>query len=85
VTKIKEVQFINVVSFGGQIKSCNGKVVGDRPGQEAAEIELDEKQRFFKMSKVMNGKLRSKYVPMSNVSGFEIIEEEVVVKPAVKK
>ena len=76
--KVKEVQFINVVSFGGQIKSCNGKVVGDRPGQTATDIEVDEKQRFFKLSRVMDGKMRVKYVPMSNVSGFEVIEEAVV-------
>ena len=81
--KVKEVQFINVVSFGGQIKSCNGRVVGDRPGQVPTDIEVDEKQRFFKLSRIMEGKLRTKYVPMSNVSGFEVIEED---KPApVKK
>ena len=81
--RVKEVQFINPVSFGGQITSANGKVVGDRPGQTPIDIEVDEKQRFFKLSKVMDGKSRVKYVPMSNVSGFEIIEEEV--KPAAKK
>ena len=80
--KVKEVQFVNVVSFGGQIKSCNGRVVGDRPGQTPTDIEVDEKQRFFKLSKVMDGKLRVKYVPMSNVSGFEVVEED---KPAAPK
>ena len=81
--KVREVQFVNVVSFGGQIKSCNGKVVGDRPGQTATDVEVDEKMRFFKLSRIMDGKLRVKYVPMSNVSGFEIVEEAPVT-PAKK-
>ena len=78
MTKISEVQFIKPVSFGGQITSANGKVVGDRPGQTPMDIELDEEQTFFKLSKNMNGKMRHKFVPMSNVSGFEVVEE---VKP----
>ena len=84
--KVKEVQFINVVSFFGQIKSCNGRVVGDRPGQVPTDIEVDEKLRFFKLSRIHDGKLRVKTVPMSNVSGFDLAEEEVKpVVPQVKK
>ncbi len=83
--RVSEVQFINVVSFAGQIKSCNGRVVGDRPGQVPTEIEVDEKMRFFKLSRIIDGKPRVKYVPMSNVSGFEVVEEVEAPKVAPKK
>ena len=47
-------------------------------------IDLDEKMRFVRLSKTTNGKEVVKFVPMSNVSGFEVIEEPVA-KPVAKK
>lgn len=84
--KIGSVQFINVVAFGGQIKSAqDGTVVGDRAGQTPTTIMLDDKQRFFELSKTVNGKVMRKVVPMSNVSGFEIIDEPAPIPLTTKK
>lgn len=79
------VDFINVVNFLGAIKSASSKtVVGDRPGQTPTDIDIDEKMRFIRLSRTHNEKPYVKYVPMSNVSGFEV--EEEIAKPAeVKK
>lgn len=79
--KIKNVQFRNVVSFGGQLQSAGGHV-GDRPGSVPMEVELDDEQRFFKLSKNVNGVATVRFVPMENVASFEPMPE---VKPAVKK
>lgn len=70
--KLKMVQFVNVVSFGGQLQSATNTVVGDRPGQVAADLELDEKMRFITMTRAVNGVLQTKQVPMSNVACFEL-------------
>lgn len=80
--KITHVDFISVVSFGGSLKSFSQKVVGDRPGQTPGVVTLSDDGTLFKLEKHINGKLRTKYVPMTNVSGFEVEEE---VKPQVKK
>lgn len=80
------VDFINVVNFLGAIKSASSKtVVGDRPGQTPTEIDLDEKMRFIRLSRTHNEKPYVKYVPMSNVSGFEIEEAAKPAAPEVKK
>lgn len=80
------VDFINVVNFLGAIKSASSKtVVGDRPGQTPTEIDLDEKMRFIRLSRTHNEKPYVKYVPMSNVSGFEIEEATKPAAPEVKK
>lgn len=85
--KIAGVQFINVVSFGGQIKSAqDGSVVGDRAGQTPTVITLDDKQRFFELTKTINGRVLKKLVPMSNVSGFEPMDEPIpLTAPASSK
>ncbi len=80
---LKKVNFVHVVSFGGQLQSASCNPVGDRPGQGGMKIELDEKWRFIALTKVVNGKSVTHIVPMTNVSGFETLEEVVV--PAVKK
>lgn len=80
--KIVHVDFISVVSFGGSLKSVTSRgVVGDRPGQKAADIELLEGD-ILKITREVNGITRSKYVPMTNVASFEV--EEVKAAPAVK-
>lgn len=78
--KITHVDFVAVVSFGGSLKSATSRgVVGDRPGQVPMEISIDDKAKFIELKKHINGKLRVKYVPMTNVSGFEVEDE---AKPA---
>lgn len=71
--KIKHVQFINVVSFGGQLQSASNKPVGDRPGQGGMDIELSE--HGVKLSKSINGVPTTRHVPLSNVAAMEFIEE----------
>lgn len=81
--KVTHVDFIAVVSLGGSLKSASSKsVVGDRPGQTPMDITVDEDMRFVRLVKHVNGKERVKYVPMTNVSGFEVEEEPTVAKPA---
>lgn len=80
--RIKTVQFKNVVSFGGQLQSAGG-LVGDRPGATAMEVELDDEQRFFKLTKFVNGKEATRFVPMENVASFE--PAPVEAKPAAVK
>lgn len=83
--KINHVDFIAVVSFGGSLKSASGKVVGDRPGQTPMDITLLD-GTTFRLRKTINGKERIKYVPITNVSGYEVDEEvKPAVAPAVKK
>mgnify|MGYP000191185503 CR=1 FL=1 len=81
--KVTHVDFISVVSFGGSLKSASSKgVVGDRPGQLPMRITADEDMKFIKLEKHINGNLRTKYVPMTNVSGLEVEDE---AKAAVAK
>lgn len=81
--KLKHVQFISTVSFGGQLQSASINVVGDRPGQTGSVIELDEKMRFVSITKVMNGQSTTRVVPMSNVACYEALE--VALPAPVKK
>lgn len=84
--KIKNLQFKNVVSFGGQLQSASVNVVGDRPGATPMSIELDDSMRFFELIKSVNGIRTTKIVPMDNVASFEPLDEpKVEAKPAVKK
>jgi hypothetical protein len=83
--KIDNVQFINTVSFGGQLQSASIRAVGDRPGQGGMEIELDEKMRFMALTKFVNGQTRTRLVPMSNIASFEPIVEEKPVEVKAKK
>lgn len=79
--KITHVDFIAVVSLGGSLKSASSKsVVGDRPGQTPMDITVDEDMKFIRLSKTVNGKEKVKYVPMTNVSGFEV--DDSATKPA---
>lgn len=82
--KLTYVQFVHVVFFGGQLQSASNKPVGDRPGQGAMDIELDDKMRFVALTKNVNGKPATKLVPMSNIAAFDVAEGETEVK-AVKK
>lgn len=87
---IVSVQFINVVSFGGQIKSASAVSPSnpERAGSTPFEIELDEASGIFKVTKTLSGVVKSKYVPMTNVASFEVDErpvEKAEPKPAVKK
>lgn len=81
--KIDNVQFVNTVSFGGQLQSASSKPVGDRPGQGAMTIELDDEMRFVALTKHVNGLKKTRLVPMTNIASFEAIVEEA--KPSVKK
>lgn len=83
--KLARVDFINVVNFCGAIRSASSlSVSGERPGMTPIDIVLDEKMRFVRLSKTTNGKEVVKFVPVSNVSGFEVVDEEPA-KPAAKK
>lgn len=77
---LKSVQFVNVVSFGGQLQSVSTTPVGDRPGQIGNKIELDEKWRFIAITKSLNGIMTTKIVPMTNVACFEALEPAAVKK-----
>lgn len=91
-TKVLKVEFINPVSLGGQIKSAStvSPANPDRPGSTPFTIELDEAATMFQITKKEAHRTVVKYVPMSNVSGFEVIpeakkEEKPAVAPQVKK
>ncbi len=56
------------------MQSCSDTVVGDRPGQTAAEISLSEDKGTFSITKMLNGKLTTRHVPMSNVACYEAKE-----------
>lgn len=81
--KIDNVQFVNTVSFGGQLQSASTRAVGDRPGQGAMIIELDEEMRFVALTKTVNGNKKTRLVPMTNIASFEPVIEEA--KPAAAK
>lgn len=87
-TKILKVEFINVVSLAGQIKSASSVSPAnpDRPGSTPFTIELDDGETLFKITKKEPHKTVVKYVPMSNVSGFEVdTTPEKKPEPQVKK
>ena len=81
--RIKQVQFINTVSFGGQLQSASIHAVGDRPGQGGMEIEMDEKMRFISLTKLLNGNPSTRLVPMTNVAAFEPLEVRLPMNSAV--
>jgi hypothetical protein len=83
--KLDNVQFVNTVSFGGQLQSASIRAVGDRPGQGGMTIEIDEKMRFIALTKSVNGITKTRLVPMTNVASFECIIEEPVKPAAAKK
>jgi hypothetical protein len=72
--RLSFVQFVNVVNFGGSIQSANDNPngVGDRPGAGGTVIELDDAQAFVKLTRTLNGKPTTRYVPMSNIATFEV-------------
>lgn len=80
--KLTKVQFANNVSFGGMLQSASTEPVGDRPGEGAMSIDYDEKLALVSLTKKVNGVLKTKLVPLSNVVAFEIADEP---KPVVKK
>lgn len=71
--KLKHVQFINTVSFGGQLQSASDRPVGDRPGQGGFDLELGKFDGVtgVKMTKDINGKPSVRLVPLSNVACYE--------------
>lgn len=81
--RLRYVQFINVVSFGGQLQSASNKPVGDRPGQGGMEIELGE--HGVKLSRSINGIPTVRHVPLSNVAAMEFIEETPKSNPLTSK
>ncbi len=86
--KLTYVQFINPVSFGGQLQSASNKPVGDRPGQGAMAIELGsfEGARCVALTKTINGVPTTRMVPLTNVAMFEPAEPTTpALAPAVKK
>ena len=85
--QIKRIDFIAPVNFGGTLKSISTTVSGARPGETAATLEMDPEMRFVSLTKHVNGKEAVKIVPMTNVSGMDIIDEPkpVEVKAAAKK
>lgn len=83
--KIASVQFINPVAHGGGIKSASSTSASnpERAGSTPFEIEFDPESNLFKVTRTVQGKVVSKFVPMSNVSGFEMADEpKAEVKPA---
>lgn len=88
--KILNVQFINPVAHGGGIKSASSTSASnpERAGSTPFDIEFDPESNLFKVTRTVNGKSISKFVPMTNVSGFEMADEpksEVKPAAAVKK
>ena len=69
--KLASVQFINVVSFGGQLQSLSINPSGERPGEKPNEILLDETTQLIQLKRIVNGVPKVRYVPMSNVASFE--------------
>ena len=80
--KLVNVQFINVVSFGGQLQSLSVNPSGERPGEKPNEISFDPESSLVEIKRVVNGRPTVKYVPLSNVASFEPapVEEKSEVK-----
>ncbi len=85
--RISEVQFVHVVSFGGQIKSASGTSPGrpDRPGSKPHEILFDPESMTFSLTGKIGPVMRTKYVHVSNVSGWEVAPPEEKKEEAAKK
>lgn len=81
--KLVTVQFINVVSFGGQLQSLSVNPSGERPGEKPNEISFDPESNLVEIKRVVNGLPKTKYVPLSNVASFEPAPPEE--KPEAKK
>ena len=69
--KLVNVQFVNIVSFGGQLQSLSVNPTGDRPGEKPNEISFDPESNLIEIKRIVNGLPKTKYVPMSNVASFE--------------
>jgi hypothetical protein len=74
--QIKRIDFIAPVNFGGTLKSISTTVSGARPGETPAKLDMDEDMRFVSLTKHVNGVESVKIVPMTNVSGMDIIADE---------
>lgn len=86
--QIKRIDFIAPVNFGGTLKSISTTVSGARPGEVAAKLDMDADMRFVSLTKQVNGVEAVKIVPMTNVSGMDIIADEpkpVETKAQAKK
>lgn len=83
---IISIQFINSVSFGGQLQSASSVSPSnpERAGATPFDLELDEGSGIFRVTKRAAGITKSKYVPMTNVAAFEV-DERPVEKAAAKK
>lgn len=81
--RLKQVQFASNVSFGGMLQSATTALVGNRPGETAMDIEFDEARSLVALTKTLNGKIVTKFVPLTNIVAFEI--DETPVKVQVKK
>lgn len=80
------MQFAKNVSFDGQQTSAtsNTPTHGDRPGSTPCEIEFDPESMCFSLTKIIKGVVRTKFVHVSNVTGWEVLPE-APKKPEVKK
>lgn len=81
--KLVNVQFVNIVSFGGQLQSLSVNPTGDRPGEKPNEISFDPESNLIEIKRLVNGVPKTKYIPLSNVASFE--PAPVEKKPEVKK
>jgi hypothetical protein len=69
--KLVNVQFVNIVSFGGQLQSLSVNPSGERPGEKPNEISFDPESSLVEIKRVVNGVPKTKYSPLSNVASFE--------------
>lgn len=72
--KIKTVQFCTPVNFGGTLVSASCKPVGDRIGESGTVIELSDDKCFISLSKNVNGIPTTKWVPLTNVACYELLD-----------
>lgn len=70
---LKFVQFVNPINHGGTLVSVANRVVGDRAGETAPIIEIDDKHREIAITKKVNGNVVTKVVPIANVACYEPI------------
>lgn len=69
--KLINVQFVNIVSFGGQLQSLSVNPSGERPGEKPNEISFDPESSLVEIKRMVNGQPKVKYVPLSNIASFE--------------
>lgn len=81
MTKLKSVQFVHTVSFGGQISSFSPVPVGDRPGVKGGTATLDDDARFIRLERENGGVKEVRFVPMTNVASFAEMDEPKKVEP----